>query len=113
MLPIEVRLLIWEAVDTPYDQSQIHSIRGFPLHVLKVNHPEVNVLERDVTFTAEREWFQQGLSSFHCTFGVIFMSTTAAPIHPVLHACSESRMHIIKKRGLEYAFHTLVLIEGP
>ena len=102
-LPVELRLKIWSFVETPYNEPRVHSIRGFPYTLLdskqeaasKVleNNPKIWKITR---FEFEPDRFDR----------VVFLSPHA--IHPILHACQQSRYYALKTFDLTFEFETYV-----
>ncbi|CZR58846.1 uncharacterized protein PAC_08738 [Phialocephala subalpina] len=117
-LPLELRLIIWENVESPYNHSttwhpQIHSIRGFRPSEVQTWHPKTDVSKFSPNYIKPHSL---PFSILHVEINLpvgdaIFLSTTAPPLPSILHACSESRRHILKKYKLEYAFGTYVNVE--
>ncbi|KAE8443614.1 hypothetical protein EG329_001547 [Mollisiaceae sp. DMI_Dod_QoI] len=126
-LPCEIQLLVWDHVETPYQRSaspQVHSIREFPRLKVKAMHPKVDVLGTHINYIECHRLSFGGPSTtsigsrsdanapieLHVGNG-IFLSTTAPPIHPLLHICRQSRYYTLMKHNLIYKLHTYVNLE--
>ncbi|KAH8588633.1 hypothetical protein B0O99DRAFT_600660 [Bisporella sp. PMI_857] len=104
-LPPELRLKIWEQVETPYEKPRIHVIRGMPSHLL-ICRTSFHSVRRHHDDSQHVELFpiRDGMRP---TFDrVLYLSPHG--VHPVLHVCHEPRSLFMRKFKLEFAFSTLV-----
>ncbi|KAF8855044.1 hypothetical protein BDZ45DRAFT_746940 [Acephala macrosclerotiorum] len=114
-LPLELRLMIWEKVETPYNTERplVHSIRGFRPSTVTSSHPNADVSQSSLNYIKSHNL---PFTILHVELKLpvgdaIFLSTTAPALPSILHACSESRRHILKIHKLEYDFGTYVNAE--
>ncbi|KAE9372714.1 hypothetical protein N431DRAFT_466955 [Stipitochalara longipes BDJ] len=118
-LPIAIRHRIYSYIDTPYTETHIHAICGFPKHVLdKVSPPEKQTIEPSPPSqlqwpNADHAWPEKtpvAYFTWHLQGGRFF-STTAPKIHSLLYTCKESRGYITEKHNLVHAFGTLINLD--
>jgi hypothetical protein len=107
-LPIEIRLKIWDNVETLYDEARIPAIRGIPYHVLKSkpSYHSRTKLEEDLEQVEIRMKGKWG----PCTYDRVAYPSPHG-VDPTLHSCREARQHVIKKWNLEWAFETFVNLD--
>lgn len=102
-LPIEVRLKIWDLVETPYDEPRIHAIRGIPYHLLK-GKPSYHSHVRNQKDPEHHQIYMT--NDYWICDRVAFPSPHG--VHPILHVCKEAREFFTAKFSLQWAFDTLV-----
>jgi len=118
-LPIELRHRIFSYIKTPYAETHVHAIRGFPANVLQDKASTRNPPKKPVEPAlpsqlqwpnADYVWPKKKTPIAYLTWhlkGGRFLSTTAPAIHPLLQTCHESRKFFIDKFDLVPAFGTL------
>jgi hypothetical protein len=110
-LPPELRDMIWEDIESRldlYHHVHIHAIRAFPHRDPSSKSKTFNLGTRFPGFGEQLALLWSGRSAKGISKGGVFLSTTAPPMHPFLHACSESRFFLINKHKLIYAFGAFI-----
>lgn len=111
-LPLEIRLKIWDLVETPYDEDRIHAIKGIPYHRLK--SMKSKPLYHSRTYN-EQDPEHMAIQSCGCEEREITYDRVAfvSPhgVHPTLHASREVRQLMLKKHNLTWALDTFVNFE--
>jgi hypothetical protein len=110
-LPPEIRLMIWDNIERRldlYHHVHIHAIRAFPHQDRSSKSKTANLDTRFPRNGEQPALLWSGQSAKEIPKGAVFLSTTAPPMHPFLHACSESRFFLIDKHKLIYAFGAFI-----
>jgi hypothetical protein len=110
-LPPEIRLTIWDNIERRldlYHHVHIHAILAFPHQDRSSKSKTVNQDTRFPSSGEQPALLWSGQSAREIPKGAVFLSTTAPPMHPFLHACSESRFFLINKHKLIYAFGAFI-----
>jgi hypothetical protein len=107
-LPAELRIMIWEMTETPYEHVHIHAIRAFPRQDPSFKFKTFNLDKRFPCLGEHHPPPRSDAGIYRPSRGGVFLSTTAPPIHPLLHACFESRDSLIRKHKLVYAFGAFI-----
>lgn len=103
LLPVELRIKIWSFAldDTPYREPRVHPIHALPTRTLRSMHRFNSSATKTIDIEPADHPDLRSLDE-----KAIFLSPHT--IHPLLHACRESRDVALDKFNLTFVFGTFV-----